>query len=197
MPGLYINETERAPAGLPNIARKVNASLSELSRQFHLFTLGPVYVGARLDTDLLRVFAEQENARFESVLSEQPFSMFRNLKEWDFMVQGIERSEDLGNRAATVQQDRMTERFSQFLQGWEFVRQPSRFYARIYSRPVQIIPPGEVRGTPVEVYLLMSNKGTQIVKGANPYSVEVDPLQRSPVVMEHANAVLDAIGGKR
>ncbi len=191
MDELYIDKTGTAPAaGSPVSGRKEKLSLIELAKTFHLFTLGPVYVGAQLGSNLLEVFADQEGFKFEAVTSVQSFRMFKNLNEWDFMVQGIERTEDDEGRENTAARN-----LAQFMQGWEFVRKETRFYAKVYSRPVQIVPPGTVRGVSVEVFLLTSNKGTQEIHGANPYEVTVDPLRVAPYVKRDADKILDILGG--
>lgn len=188
---LYVDDTAAAPSGgSPISGRKENIPLAELAKDFHLFTLGPVYTGAQLDVNLLEVFAEQEGFKFEAVTAVQPFQMFKNLNEWDFLVQGIERTKDEAD-----QENSAARNFAQFMQGWDFVRRPTRFYAKVYSRPVQIVPPGVLRGTPVEVFLLASNKGTQEIKGANPYEIIVDPVRIAPYIKRDADKVLEILGG--
>lgn len=195
---LFIDRKESTPtAGRPNQRRKETATLMELASDFHLFTLGPVYVGANIDTDLLQVFAEQEGLKFDVVLNEQSVPMFKNLNEWDYLIQGIERSPDeldLNKKIKMSTKPRVSELFTQFLQGWEFVNRETQFYARIYSRPVQIVMPGAVRGVPVEVYMLASNKGTQALKGANPYTVIRDERIADHIKKE-AEAVFDVLEG--
>lgn len=193
---LHVEKQEAAPdARPPGEGARETASLRELAERFHLFTLGPVYVGAGLDTDLMAVFAEQEDIKFDAVTIEQPFPMFKNLNEWDYMLQGIARTDDLGNVKVDAQKDRVTEKFSQFLQGYEFVRKETGFYARVYSRPIVVIPPGERRGVSVEVFMLMSNKGTHRLRGANPYVVEVSP-EVNEEVRRNADVVLGIVGGQ-
>ncbi len=186
---LFIESSTAGPDAGPAIgSEKETASLMELAKHFHLFTLGPVYTGACLDSNLLQVFAEQEQFKFRAVTIEQPFQMFENLNEWDYMIQGIEKTEDdegLTNTAAR--------NFAQFMQGYEFVRRESRFYAKVYTRPVQIVPPRAIRGVSVEVFLLTSNKGTQEIHGANPYEITVDQLRISPLVERDADNILDML----
>ena len=178
---LFIESSESGPdTGSPLDQKRETATLADLSREFHLFTLGPVYVGANIPDDFLKVFYEDTKVSFGSILSEQPHPMFQNLKEWDFLVQGIEKHH--------------AERFSRFLQNWDFVNRDTKFFSKIYSRPVQIVQPGTVRGVSVEVHMLMSNKGTQVLTGANPYIVTVDPSRISAPVKRDAGAVFEVMG---
>ena len=191
MADLFIKSQEQTPEGkAPTDGRRENASLVELAKDFHLFTLGPVYIGAKLDVNLLDTFAKEEEFKFEAVTIEQPYQMFKNLNEWDYMIQGIERTEDEEGRENSAARN-----LQQWIQNQEFVRQETRFYAKVYSRPVIILPRGHARGVSVEVFLLASNKGTQEVHGANPYEITVDPLRIATHIERDAEKVLDILGG--
>ena len=190
---LFIDKEEAAPDVKPPGQDPQRHRLEVMIKGYHLFTLGPVYVGAQLDSDLLDVFYQEEQEPFNAVTIEQPFPMFKNLNEWDFMVQGIERTKDLGDIHAAIVKDRVTERFSQFLMNYQFIRRDTGFYARIYSRPVIVNPPGTAYNVPVEVYMLMSNKGTHKLNGANPYSVDTTP-EINPKIREEAEAILGVLG---
>lgn len=189
MSKLVIEECEPIPdVGSALDMPRESTSIVEIHRHFHLFTLGPVYVGARLDSNMLEVFAKQEEFKFKAVTVERPFRMFQNLNEWDFMIQGIERTKDeKGNENYAARN------FAQFMQGWDFVNRDTRFYSKVYSRPAQVIPKGQVRGVPVEVFMLTSNKGTQEMHGANPYVITVDPARIAKHIRDEADAVFGVL----
>ena len=188
---LSVDRVDKGPEGKQPTDRKPSdISLAEAAKDFHLFTLGPVYVGAQIPVDILQVFQEQERLKFESIHLELPFEAFSNLNEWNCLIQGIEKK-----RSPTGAADNsMAHMLSGFMQGYDFVRKETKFYARVYTRPVQIIPPNFARGVSVEVYMLCSNKGTQMIKGANPYEVEVVP-DIAPHVQREADAVFSVLEG--
>ena len=186
---LTVEKVDKGPEGQKPTDRKPSKlSLLEAAKNFHLFTLGPVYVGAKIDVDILGVFQEQEGLEFEVISMHLPFAAFKNLNEWDFIIQGIEKK-----RTPTGAVDNsLAHMLAGFMQGWDFARKPSAFYARVYTRPVQIVPPGVMRGVSVETYMLCSNKGTQMLEGANPYEVVIDP-QVAPHVKKEADAVFSIL----
>jgi len=190
---LTVDHVDKGPAGRKPTDRKpTKLSLADAAKDFHLFTLGPVYVGATLDVDILQVFQEQERLEFQAIHLELPFPAFDGIGEWNFLIQGIEKKRSPSGAV----DNSLAHMLSGFMQGWDFVRRDTQdgipFYARVYTRPVQIVPPGVMRGVSVETYMLCSNKGTQMLEGANPYEVVVDP-QIAPHVKREADAVFSVL----
>lgn len=91
-----VREADRVDVAASTVRRTPKGTLGELEKDFYLFTLGPIYVGTRVQFDLLLQFAEDlRMPPPDPILYRSESKLFEGLGDWSYVVEGI--SKDYGD----------------------------------------------------------------------------------------------------